>query len=214
MKHDLKSASKKKCIFYSSFSELMNEKHREVHEGQELIEIISPTIDRNTEDESECFMSYETKADYHDLDSSIEKIQQLKRVLTLKQEGEFKKATTEFVDSYFIDIVPQIILPSIENRVKVTDDAKQILMDNKNLLFALKKVIDNISLDDNLNYEFGRIDIGHDPDIPEWKPIIISLKIKSQSFKERLRIKHMITKNAFKSLDEQARKNIYITGAI
>ena len=96
--------------------------------------------------------------------------------------------------------------------IKYTDQAKQRLDNDKELSSRVDKVIQNIlSIKDDI-FEIKRIDVGNDPENPEWKPIEIHLNIKIEDFHQRLDKKHEIVKKAFENILD--RKDIFILGAI
>ncbi|MHA1671096.1 MAG: hypothetical protein ACTSV5_11060 [Promethearchaeota archaeon] len=109
-----------------------------------------------------------------------------------------------------------ILLLSLEIQFKtnISDEAKEFLINNKKMLFSLANVLENIIKFENYDFKIEGIDISYDPEIPEWKPLEINLKINSDDFNERLKIKHQIVEKAFKEIDEEARKKIFIIGAI
>ena len=109
-----------------------------------------------------------------------------------------------------------ILLLSLEIQAKtdISEEAREVLINDGKLLFSLANVIENINRFEDYDFEIRNIDVGKDPQIPEWKPLLINLEIKSDSFKERLKIKHKIIKKAYEKLDDESRKNIYVIGAI
>jgi len=93
-----------------------------------------------------------------------------------------------------------------------TDRAKQRLEYDKKLSSRVDKVIQNIlNIKDNI-FEIKRVDVGNDPENPEWKPIEIHLNIKIDDFHQRLEKKHEIVKKAFENILDG--KDIFILGAI
>jgi hypothetical protein len=108
-----------------------------------------------------------------------------------------------------------IILLTIEFQCKVviTEEAKNILINNK-LVYPLATIINNILKIKDVGFKIKNIDVGSDPETPDWKPIIVNLDIASENFEERLTIKHKIVKSAYNELNEESRKNIYIIGAV
>ena len=109
-----------------------------------------------------------------------------------------------------------ILLLSIEiqSKTNITKEAKNVLINNRELIFPLINIVGNILGITDFNFIIRNIDVGGDPEIPEWKPIIINLEIKSDNFDERLKIKHEIIKKAYNGLNAESRKNFYIIGAI
>jgi len=98
------------------------------------------------------------------------------------------------------------------NNELFTDQAKQRLEHDKELSFRVDKVIQNIlSIKDDI-FEIKRVDVGNDPETPEWKPIEIHLNIKIEDFHKRLDKKHEIVKKAFENILD--RRDIFILGAI
>ena len=71
-----------------------------------------------------------------------------------------------------------------------------------------------MNIENNDFFEIERIDISGDPEIPEWKPLLIRLDIYSDDFDKRLKLKHIVIKKAFENIDADSRKHIFISGAI
>ncbi len=152
----------------------------------------------------------------NDLDMAIKIVQDILK--DKEKRNQYLDIGWELIESsdFLRNIFSNLIFSSIEIVVDVVPEAKKILMEDLKLLFLVGIIIDNIyyyKLQIN-NFNLKKIDVSHDPDTPDWTPLRIKLKIKSDNFKERLKIKHEIRKRAFHSLNEKVRKNIYITGAI
>lgn len=114
------------------------------------------------------------------------------------------------------NVMTNIFLLAIEiqSKTNITKEARNILINNKELILPLINILNNIQEVKEFNFVIRNIDSSGDPEIPEWKPIIINLEIKSKNFDERLKIKHELIKKAYAGLNNDSRKNIYIIGAI
>lgn len=106
------------------------------------------------------------------------------------------------------------ILFELEKKVELTTEVKNYLLSDIRLLITINNIFYKMTNIENREFEIKRIDIGHDPEIPEWKPIEICLKINLDDFEERLNLKHRIMEDAFDGINEEIRKNIYIIDMI
>ena len=218
MNHNSKITHKTKGFYYGSFSDLMKDKQIDHPKGHGLVEIgeyqpkekIKEIMYHSLLPCDDLSLGEKHK----DLEESINKINKIHRLLSHKRERELITPLVGLIDEYFIENIPQMILPSIEKRIKITDDARQVLTENRKLLFSLKYVIDNITSSDIKNYKLKKVDVSCDPEIPEWKPIFIYLKINLSKIKYRLKLKREIVKKAYETLDDVTIKQFYIVGAI
>ena len=97
-------------------------------------------------------------------------------------------------------------------KIKFMDQAKKRLENDQELSSCVDKVIQNISNMKDDTFEIKCVDVGNDPENPEWRPIEIHLNIKIDDFHKRLDKKHEIVRKAFENISD--RKDIFILGAI
>jgi len=145
-------------------------------------------------------------------ESSYEFIELQERVKNISMDAIRRIGERLFSDD---SLISNILLLSLELQGNsITEEAKELLINNKELLFSLANVVENIIKIKDYNFEIKKIDLGRDPENPEWRPILINLEIISDKFEKKLELKHKIIKKAFKQIDKEARKNIFIIGAI
>jgi hypothetical protein len=68
-----------------------------------------------------------------------------------------------------------LLLLETQSKTNISEEVKEVLMNDKRLLFSLTNIIENIIKCEEYDFLIRTIDVGNDPEFPEWKPVLINL---------------------------------------
>lgn len=148
--------------------------------------------------------SSEKKEPIYDLDTIIKLSLELLKSLEPSQRKRLFEFGTEVAIRYFV-------IPHIEEKVKITEKAKEILLGDLELLVCVGRVVENLEHYIGTMFYFEKIDFDYDPEEPDWEIITISIEIKEKDYEKRFEIEDEIVGKAFLGIDIEFIKRIAIT---
>ena len=107
-------------------------------------------------------------------------------------------------------LISKSILPVMEKTTEISDGAKEKLRNDKDLAFVVYELLNKLKKVETDRFHIKGIDIGNDPEIPEWDPIEILVMIESQDMEYVFNELEEITNTLYLGFDNEDIKNIRV----